>query len=158
MRLTFAVDGARLLIFTNESVEQMHAHAQRSLWQREAGGVLLGRHLLESSNLVVDEVTVPQRADKRSRFGFFRSHKHSALAQASWAASQGTSAYLGLWHTHPEADPTPSYVDRNDWTKAVAMDSFHGEELFFPIVGINKIRVWTKSRHGTIRELSELRN
>lgn len=156
MRLTFVVDGARLLIFTDESVEQMRAHAQRSFWQREAGGILLGRHLLETSNVVIDEVTAPQKADKRSRFGFFRSHQHSALAQAKWAASQGTAAYLGLWHTHPERDPTPSYVDRNDWAQAVAMDSFHGEELFFPIVGTERIRVWTKSRCGSIRELDEV--
>lgn len=156
MRLTFIVPNSRLLIFTDDAVEQMRSHAQRSLLQREAGGVLLGRHLLDSNNFVVDEVTVPQKADKRSRFGFFRSHQHSALAQAKWAASQGTAAYLGLWHTHPEADPTPSYVDRSDWTKAVAMDTFHGEELFFPIVGTKRIRVWTKSRCGPIQELAEV--
>lgn len=156
MRRTFAVDSRRLLIFTDESVTQMSTYAQRSFWQREAGGILLGRYLVESSHVVVDEVTVPQKADKRSRFGFFRSHQHSTLAQARWAASHGTAAYLGLWHTHPEADPTPSYVDRNDWSKAIAMDSFDGEELFFPIVGTERIRVWAKSRCGPIRELAEV--
>jgi integrative and conjugative element protein (TIGR02256 family) len=156
MRLTFAVDSSRLLIFTDESVKQMSAYAQRSFWHREAGGILLGRYLVESSNVVVDEVTIPQRADKRSRFGFFRSHQHSTLAQTRWAASHGTAAYLGLWHTHPETDPTPSCVDRNDWSKAVATDSFDGEELFFPIVGTERIRVWTKSRCGPIRELAEV--
>lgn len=136
----------------------MGAHAQRSLSQREAGGVLLGRYLLDSDNMVVDEVTTPQKGDRRTRFGFFRSKQHSILAHAKWAASQGTMAYFGLWHTHPELDPTPSYVDRQDWTKAVAKDLFQGEELFFPIVGIERIRVWTKSRNGPIKELQELRN
>lgn len=158
MRLTFTVPNNRLLIFAEEAVAQMRAHAQHSPLQREAGGVLLGRHLLDSNNFVVDEVTVPQKGDRRSRFGFFRSNKHSALAQAKWATSQGTTAYLGLWHTHPESDPTPSYIDRADWTKAVAMDSFYGEELFFPIVGTERIRVWTKSRCGAVQELAELRS
>lgn len=158
MRRTFAVDSSRLLIFTDKSVEQMNTYVQRSFWQREAGGILLGRHLIESSHVVVDEVTVPQKDDKRSRFGFFRSHQHSILAQARWAASHGTAAYLGLWHTHPEVDPTPSYVDRHDWSKAVAMDSFDGEELFFPIVGTERIRVWTKTRCGPIRELAEVKS
>lgn len=158
MRLTFKIRNEGLLIFTAEAVEQMRSHAQHSMLQREAGGVLLGRHLLDSNDLVVDEVTVPQRGDRRSRFGFFRSKQHSALAQAKWAASKGTVAYLGLWHTHPEADPTPSSVDKHDWEKAVAMDSFQGAELFFPIVGTERIRVWTKSRNGPIRELLELRD
>jgi integrative and conjugative element protein (TIGR02256 family) len=106
-------------------------------------------------DIVVDEVTTPQQTDRRSRCGFFRSAKHELLARKRWIEERNTLAYLGLWHTHPEVDPSPSSVDQNDWRQAVAGDIFEGERLFFPIVGTGCIRVWTQSRRGTLRELKE---
>ncbi|MBP0633180.1 MULTISPECIES: Mov34/MPN/PAD-1 family protein [unclassified Cupriavidus] len=133
----------------------MNAFAQHRCWHREAGGVLLGRFLLDSADVVVDEVTTPQGSDRRSRFGFFRSKKHEALARERWQGQKNTLAYLGLWHTHPEEDPTPSSVDRADWQQAVSRDTFEGDYLFFPIVGTQRIRVWCLSRGGSFRELKE---
>lgn len=153
MKLVYRVTGGQRLIFAEPAVQQMLSFAQRRWWQSEAGGVLLGRHLIDSQDVVVDEVTTPQSADRRSRFGFFRSRRHEALAQERWRQQAGTSAYLGLWHTHPESDPTPSSVDRRDWQQAVSVDAFEGDRLFFPIVGTACIRVWTRSRRGSLREL-----
>lgn len=155
MKLVFQVTASQRLIFVEAAVEQMLAHAQRRWWQSEAGGVLLGRHLLDSNDLVVDEVTTPQEQDRLSRFSFFRSRQHGVLAKKRWDATHSTMAYLGLWHTHPQADPTPSSIDRHDWEQAVAKDSFEGSRLFFPIVGTKRIRVWTKTRRGHIQELPE---
>ena len=156
MKLVFHISPEQRLVIAADAVRQLRAHAQRSRHQPEAGGVLLGRHLLDSPDLVVDEVTVPQKEDRRSRFAFFRSRQHGEVARARCAAAKGTTAYLGLWHTHPERDPTPSSVDRRDWEKAVASDTFEGDRLFFPIVGIDRIRVWSKARNGPIEELQEV--
>lgn len=153
MKLVFRVTANQRLIITSQAVEQLLAHAQRKWWQREAGGVLLGRHLTDSDDAVVDEITVPQSSDHRTRFSFFRSGKHEHIARERWLAEANTLAYLGLWHTHPEDSPAPSIVDRQDWQQAVAQDTFDGPRLFFPIVGRREIRVWTKSRTGGIREL-----
>lgn len=158
MRLVFQVSANQRLIFTDEAAQQLRGHSQRSWWQLEAGGALLGRHLLDSENIVVDEVTTPQKQDRRSRFSFFRSKQHTVLARARWVARDSTLAYLGLWHTHPERDPMPSGVDRRDWENAVAKDVFEGERLFFPIVGTDRIRVWSKTREGPIEELAEIRS
>lgn len=155
MNLVYQVTPRQRLIIVQSAVEQMLSFAQHHWWQLEAGGVLLGRHLLDSHDLVVDEVTTPKSGDRRSRFGFFRSKRHEALAQARWAQQAGTGAYLGLWHTHPEEDPTPSGVDRQDWAQAVSNDGFDGDRLFFPIVGTHRVRVWTLSRRGTFKELKE---
>lgn len=155
MNLVYRVTAKQRLILAEPAVQQMLSFAQRRWWQSEAGGVLLGRHLLDSRDVVVDDVTTPQAADRRSRFGFFRSRRHEALAQERWRQQAGTSAYLGLWHTHPEPDPTPSSVDYRDWQQAVAGDAFEGDRLFFPIVGTNSIRVWTLSRRGTFKQLRE---
>lgn len=153
MKLVFKVTSKQRLIITRQAVEQLLAHVQKRCWQCEAGGVLLGRHLLDSDDIVVDEVTSPQPSDRRSRFSFFRSKKHEHIARERWIEEASTLAYLGLWHTHPEDSPTPSPVDRDDWRQAVANDAFDGSRLFFPIVGRKEIRVWTKSRSGDIREL-----
>jgi integrative and conjugative element protein (TIGR02256 family) len=155
LNLVFRVGLRQRLIIVEHAVEQMRSFAQRRWWHAEAGGVLLGRHLLDSQDVVVDEVTTPQNTDRRSRFGFFRSKKHELLARERWRAQSTTMAYLGLWHTHPERDPTPSGVDRSDWLQALSCDTFEGQHLFFPIVGTRRIRVWSLSRGASFHELTE---
>lgn len=155
MKLVYRVTPLQRLIIVEYAVDQLLSFAQRRWWQSEAGGALLGRHLIDSHDVVVDEVTTPQSADRRSRFAFFRSKQHEALAQGRWRQQAETSAHLGLWHTHPEPDPTPSSVDYRDWQHAVANDGFEGDRLFFPIVGTHSIRVWAMSRRGTLEQLRE---
>ena len=154
MKLVYHVTPRQRLIIVESALQQMQAFAQHRWWHCEAGGVLLGRHLLDSHDVVVDEVSTPQSSDRRSRFGFFRSSKHEYLARKRWLEQGHTSAYIGLWHTHPELDPTPSNVDRRDWQQAVFGDTFEGDRLFFPIIGTCSMRVWTLSRRGTFRELT----
>jgi integrative and conjugative element protein (TIGR02256 family) len=153
VNLVYRVTPRQRLIIVENALQQMQAFAQRRWWDFEAGGVLLGRHLLDSHDVVVDEVSTPQNSDRRSRFGFFRSSRHEYLARQRWLQQASTSAYLGLWHTHPESDPAPSSVDRRDWLQALSGDTFEGDRLFFPIVGTHIIRIWTLSRRGTFREL-----
>lgn len=153
MKLVYRVTPRQRLIIVEQALKQMQAFAQHRCWDSEAGGVLLGRHLLDSRDVVVDQVSTPQSSDRRSRFGFFRSSKHEQVARQRWLEENSTSAYLGLWHTHPEADPTPSGVDQRDWQQAVAGDTYEGDRLFFPIVGTHCIRIWTLSRRGAFREL-----
>lgn len=149
----YRVTQRQRLIITGEALQKMHAFAQHRCWNREAGGVLLGRHLLDSHDVVVDDVSPPLDGDRRGRYSFFRSAKHEQFARQRWLEQKCTSAYLGLWHTHPETDPTPSSVDRLDWHQAVSRDTFEGDRLFFPIVGTRRIRIWTLSRRGILREL-----
>jgi len=153
--LVYRVNSRQRLIIVSNAIEQMQAFAQIQGMQHEAGGVLLGRHLLDGYDVVVDEVTAPQPADRRSRFSFFRSAEHELLAQAHWRNNGGKSAYLGLWHTHPEPDPTPSHVDQTDWNRAVRGDAFEGDRLFFPIIGTRYLRVWALSRRGKLRLLNQ---
>lgn len=154
MNLVYRVTPRQRLIIVEQAWQQMQAFAQRRWWHCEAGGVLLGRHLLDSHDLVVDEVTTPQSSDRRGRFSFFRSSRHEYVARKRWIEEESTMAYLGLWHTHPESDPTPSGVDQRDWQQAVLGDTFEGDRLFFPIVGTGMTRIWTLNRRGTFRELS----
>lgn len=153
MKLVYRVTPHQRLIIVEHALQQMQAFAQHRCWDSEAGGVLLGRHLLDSCDVVVDEVTTPQNSDRRGRFSFFRSSRHEFEAYKRWNEEEKTLAYLGLWHTHPETDPTPSSVDQRDWIQAVSGDTFEGDRLFFPIIGTRDIRIWTLSRRGTFRKL-----
>ena len=134
-------NGGRLKI-SNPALQQMLSFRQINLADCEAGGVLLGRLLLDSHDIVVDEVTVPMLGDKRSRFAFHR-HKrgHQAIINRRWQMSEGTCIYLGEWHTHPEPMPIPSMIDRTDWQRKLKADSFE-KSIFFVIVGTHEIRMW----------------
>lgn len=140
--LLFGRPGGGRLKISKPALLQMLLFRQLNPADCEAGGVLLGRLLLDSHDIVVDEVTVPMRGDKRSRFAFYR-HKcgHQAIINQRWQESKGTCIYLGEWHTHPEPAPTPSRIDRTDWQRKLRADRFE-KSLFFVIVGTHEIRMW----------------
>ena len=52
MKLVFKVTSKQRLIITSQAVVQLLVHVQKRCWQCEAGGVLLGRHLLDSDDIV----------------------------------------------------------------------------------------------------------
>lgn len=135
-------NGGRIKV-TSPVLKVMQAYAQHSRTATEAGGVLLGRYIQNSNDVVVDAVTEPMPGDRRTRCSFFRAKaRHQAAINAAWEASDGTCTYLGEWHTHPEANPTPSGVDTKGWCRRLREDQYD-EELFFLIVGTAEIRLWS---------------
>ncbi|MFX9397410.1 Mov34/MPN/PAD-1 family protein, partial [Acinetobacter baumannii] len=54
--------------------------------------------------------------------------------------SNGTSVYLGTWHSHPQNIPTPSNIDYADWKSCILRNP--DRQLFFAIVGIQAIRIF----------------
>lgn len=153
----FRVGPEQRIIIPTASLKSLRSYAQLEWSQPESGGVLLGRHLLDNDDVVVDEITSPQRGDRQSRTGFFRGPQHQAIANQRWKSSGGTIAYLGSWHTHPENDPMFSPTDRRDWEQAVRRDKFPGDRLFFVIVGMRRTRVWTMNRNFQLEQLKEER-
>jgi hypothetical protein len=92
VKLVYRVTPRQRLIVVEHAFRQMQAYAQHRWWDREAGGVLMGRHLLDSHDVVVDEVSTPQDADRRSRCNFFRSREHEQVARQRWRQEYSTSA------------------------------------------------------------------
>jgi integrative and conjugative element protein (TIGR02256 family) len=135
-------NGGRIKV-TAAVLRAIQGYAQHGRRATEAGGVLLGRYLQGSADVVIDAVTVPMPGDKRSRYSFYRDKaRHQAAIDAAWQASGGTCTYLGEWHTHPETHPTPSSIDTTDWRRRLRTDDYH-DELFFLIVGTVEIRAWS---------------
>jgi integrative and conjugative element protein (TIGR02256 family) len=85
---------------------------QRNKNQPEAGGVILGK--LIGDEIQIMRLSVPTQLDKASRYSFER-HAYSAqiVIDYEFYNSGGEMVYLGEWHTHPEAHPTPSCADKN---------------------------------------------
>lgn len=120
----------------------------------EAGGVLLGRIIVERPDFIVDVVTGPTKEDKRTPTNFVRAEQPTqSIIVKAWRNSRGERNYLGEWHTHPENDPTPSPIDRANWRRLARTAQFDQEVLFFIIAGLKRKRVWEVSRQGMIVEL-----
>lgn len=140
--LTFNRPGGGYLQLGSTALAVMLGYVQDEPIRAEAGGVLLGRHIRETTDIIVDRVTTPQPGDRRSRSRYFRSrHRHQVLIDRAWQESSWTCTYLGEWHTHPEPIPTPSIVDRIDWRRKLIVDVFSAP-IFFVIVGTAEMRAW----------------
>ncbi|MGE7713240.1 Mov34/MPN/PAD-1 family protein [Priestia megaterium] len=118
-------------------------YRQLEMQHTEAGGVLLGRFLSQSNDVVIDKITVPMKNDIRTRF-FFKKNRvdHQSIIDKVWKKSDGTCNYLGEWHTHPEEHPTPSAHDKNEWKKILKHTVCDSDKLFFIIIGTKSISVW----------------
>lgn len=147
-------DSGRLSI-SEPALEKFKAYRQMQSQDTEAGGLLLGRLIVGTDDIVIDEATSPSTKDRRSRFAFRRSKRPAQnRVDAAWAESASTRVYLGEWHTHPEADPSPSLIDRCNWKKIVARARFEQMSLHFVIVGRSRIRAWeVNKKTGRIDEL-----
>ena len=120
----------------------------------EAGGILLGRLILDSEDVVIDEATKPAPEDRRSRFYFWRSNEPALRRVAeAWKTSGGTQVYLGDWHTHPEDVPQPSCVDRQNWERLLNKSRYEQDFLLFVIVGRKETCVWEGTKGGEIKQL-----
>lgn len=153
MRLTnnelqFLRPNGGMFSVSESALTRIIALRQSSPSSSEAGGLLLGRYIINSKDIVVDEVTLPAPEDKRSRFRFFRSKDpHQRIIDALWKSSRGTCNYLGEWHTHPEEIPVPSSIDYSSWEDRMTKDFIDAESLFFIIVGTKDVSVFEGIRN-----------
>lgn len=128
--------------FSDSVVGKLHGFKQVSKGKNESGGILLGKISACMSAYLIEEITEPMSSDRSTRNTFYRSSAHQEMAYSRWQESNGYCLYLGLWHTHPEPNPKPSSVDRNDWTKAINLGRYEGDSLLFIIVGTKKTSCW----------------
>ena len=129
-------------------------YAQLGESDPESGGILLGRLILESDDVVIDEATKPAPEDRSWRFYFWRANKPALRRVAeAWNTSGGTQVYLGDWHTHPEDVPRPSCVDLQNWKRLLKKSKYEQDFLLFVVVGRKETCVWEGTRGGRINQL-----
>ncbi|MBK9945529.1 MAG: Mov34/MPN/PAD-1 family protein [Kouleothrix sp.] len=150
-----AQDGA--VILGDRALEIFDHYRQLDGTMPEAGGVLLGRFIQGTSDIVVDDATTPGNGDAASRFTFRRSRRRAqVIIEQAWRESGGTRNYLGEWHTHPENDPSPSSTDIANWLRIVEKARYEQKSLFFVIVGLRSIFIWEALRSSKIFQLSNI--
>jgi integrative and conjugative element protein (TIGR02256 family) len=135
------------LELSERAIETMLAAQQTSSMIPESGGMIVGRLIVGSDDVVVDEATIPTRDDQQGRF-FFKRAKRAAqeIIDKLWNDSNCTVNYLGEWHTHPETIPHPSEVDLKNWKRITHRAQYEQDFLFFVIVGTEAIRVWEANK------------
>ena len=120
-----------LVLIEEEVVDSLNRWRQIGN-QSEAGGILIGYR--RPPHIHVIACTTPFTKDRRSKFGFLRRDpRHEYIARKYWSDTRGHAYYLGDWHTHPVAIPSPSLVDHKGWKKL--MNSNLGPGLLFVIIG-----------------------
>ena len=86
--------------------------------------------------------TEPMPKDKRSRNRFYRrDNGHIDFYRHLYEESQRIYAYVGEWHTHPEAVPSYSIIDLKNW-KRIGNDAFHDSIQIHLIAGYDALRFW----------------
>lgn len=147
-RIYFYPDFRRYVLFTANALEHMYAHIQRHSEQLEAGGEIYCA-APESHGLVIAVATGPNPGDQRGYHSFNPDIKATTRHREQQFA-QGRHA-VGLWHTHPEARPSPSGRDHR--TTKEYLDAFHGdrERYLMVILGNHGIpanmAVWSAERN-----------
>ena len=97
----------------------------------ERGGLLIGYRRGDHFDVIA--ITLPMLGDRQTRTRFSRLDQgHQKAMGTHWKESGHTADYLGEWHTHPEAKPLPSSLDRREWNKIVARSKL---PMLFLIVG-----------------------
>ncbi|WP_186057833.1 Mov34/MPN/PAD-1 family protein [Burkholderia gladioli] len=148
-RTFFSPDKARYVLFSESVLQHMYSYAQRRWNQTEAGGEIYAPDPY-SSSLLVDAVTGPNPRDRRGRYSY--NPDVTSTTQARNVQYERGRHVIGLWHTHPERQPSPSGRDKAttaDYLRAFGDDR---ERYLTVIVGNHgeapAITVWSAEKGG----------
>ncbi len=99
------------LILQPNVLRIMESFIQDDNKKHESGGILLGQ--IKDGKIYVQKASTPCKFDRSGRYYFHRDKDAAQIIiDFEFANSGGSVIYLGEWHTHPEAVPTPSSQDR----------------------------------------------
>lgn len=129
IRIFFYPDSRRYVLFTESSLEHMYDHMQHWPWQKEAGGEIFSAEP-DAAGLIITAATGPNPKDRRSRHSW---NPDTAAADRDRQIEYALDRHaVGLWHTHPEASPSPSLQDRE--TTGEYLNAFLGQRSRYLMV------------------------
>lgn len=113
----------------------------------ENGGILMGELYPKSNRIKITHILVCEHS-KNSKYELELNIKClQKQMDKIWDKSNGTITYLGDWHTHPESNPKPSYIDYKTFVKNYFVSTFEQNVLLYMILG-NRGNIWFKSFNG----------
>ena len=141
-----------ILTVTDEVIQVWLSHQQNHYRKKEACGILIGSSNEEETELKLSLATPPMKKDFRSRHNFkILDPHHQHMVDKEWADSDGFRFFLGFWHTHPQAIPAPSGLDRTEWKNNYKLNKKQMKSLFYPIIGTKEIAIWKVSKNNIIK-------
>jgi len=106
----------------------------------ESGGYIVGYQHEKTGHISLENVSPAYMFDTKNRIHFdIRDPRHDLFLKK---ARRHKSYYMGVWHTHPQADPSPSPVDWEDWNATMHFDKTGSQYIFFIIAGTENWRIW----------------
>lgn len=138
--------GDRKIKINYKVLSHIYDKRQVNISDYESGGMLIGSIIRGTKDIIIEDLTLPIKDDKRSRLSYVRSEKHNDLLEQKWIDSQFTKMYFGEWHTHPQADPFPSPQDIKDWKNLMKESNTETKILLFIIAGIDIFKIWLGDR------------
>ncbi len=101
------------LHLTQDICQDLRENRQILAQDAEAGGILLGS--IYKNYVQVDAISVPAGNDVRKPNYFQRDGERAQrLIYQAYEYSNGTTNYVGEWHTHYQNNPTPSSLDLSE--------------------------------------------
>lgn len=137
--MTFSYQNYKIKI-SKSVLDQIYQYRQTSRLSSESGGVLIGRQIISTGNLIIDHCTFPMPLDVCKRTRYLRKDpNHIEFFTTLRQRENNIYAYVGEWHTHPELIPSYSSMDLRNWKrigKESSMSHFH------LIAGTKAFRIW----------------
>lgn len=152
IRIFFYPDSRRYVLFTESALEHIYGHMQRWPWQKEAGGEIFSAEP-DAAGLIITVATGPSAEDRRSRHSW---NPDTAAADRDRQMEYALGRHaVGLWHTHPEASPSPSSQDRE--TTREYLEAFQGQRSRYLMVIVGNqgkppsMTVWSCTDESGVR-------
>jgi integrative and conjugative element protein (TIGR02256 family) len=124
-------ESGQQLVFTPTVLNHFAKCQQNTSSAREAGGQLFAR--FSGDQIRIEHVTGPRATDRRSRFGYVPD-RNREQDEIDLMHGMGLH-FVGDWHTHLEARPSPSGSDVRSIREAVTMSKHHLNGFLMIIVG-----------------------
>lgn len=107
-------------------------------YPNEFGGVLVGEYSEDKQTVSVSETILPQ-AYMSSRVSFDRGVEGLEEKLLEFYNADPSKIYVGEWHTHPNASPTPSWTDIKAIRQIVASENVNINNPIMLILGLTLI-------------------
>jgi integrative and conjugative element protein (TIGR02256 family) len=105
----------------------------------ESAGLLIGKYYGDGA-IWIERMTTPKAGDI-AKPAYFKLDDAAHQAELEQAFVESQQTYLGTWHTHPQAHPIASKLDKKDWRKHIKENK--DRRLCFVIVGRESLAIFT---------------
>jgi integrative and conjugative element protein (TIGR02256 family) len=152
----FSEDNKYAVELDDDLVQEMISYI-RSAGRKETGGIFIGQYSKSRDRAIVKIVTGPPK-DSKSGYTWFERGLIGLqeLINQVWNERQ---YYLGEWHFHPYASPSPSGRDIDQMAKIAASGRYNCPEPILLIIGGSpeefEIRVFVVMSKSKIVEIKE---